>query len=73
MEIATEVSLLERLKPTDREIRALALRETDPAQAARFAPIARGPIFAVLALAAVGLAALPGCLIRLLRRRREEH
>ena len=60
--------LLERLKPTDREIRALALRETDPAQASRFTPIARNPVFAVIALAAVGVAALPACLARLLRR-----
>ena len=66
------MSLLERLKPTDGEIRELALRETDPAQAARFAPIARGPVFAVLGLAAVGLAALPACLARLLRLRRGE-
>ena len=65
------MSLLERLKPTDHEIRTLALRETDPAEAARFAPIARGTVFAVIALATVGLAALPGCLIRLVRRRRE--
>jgi hypothetical protein len=59
--------LLERLKPSDREIRELALRETDPRQADRFAPIARGPLFALLALAAVGIAALPGCLLRLIR------
>ena len=59
-------AVLERLEPTEREIRELALRETDPAQAARFAPIARGPVFAVLALFAVGLAALPGVLHRLL-------
>ena len=66
------MSLLKRLKPTDREIRALALRETDSAEAAQFTPITRGPIFAVVALAAVGLAAIPSCLIRLLRPRREE-
>lgn len=61
--------MIERLKPTDREIRALALRETDPAEAERFAPIARGPLFAVLALAAVGLAALPSLVWRLVRPR----
>ena len=54
--------MLERLVPTERELRELALAETDPARARRFAPIARGPVFAVLALAAVGLAALPGVL-----------
>ena len=64
-------SRLARLKPTDREVRDLALRETDPTQAARFATIARGPVFALLALAAVGLAALPAAALRLLRRPRE--
>ena len=59
--------MLERLKPTHREIRELALRETDPAQADRFAPICRGPVFAVLALGVIGLAALPSLLWRLLR------
>ena len=49
-------------------MRELALRETDPAQAGRFAPIARGPVFALLALAGVVLAALPACALRLLRR-----
>lgn len=66
------VSLLERLKPTDREIRELALRETDPSQAQRFAPIERGPVFALLGLAGIGLAALPSLLWRLLRPRREK-
>jgi len=63
---STGGAVLERLEPTEREIRELALRETDPAQARHFAPIVRGPVFAVLALAAVGLAALPGVLRRLL-------
>ena len=58
--------MLERLKPTDREIRELALRETDACQAHRFEPIARGPVFALLALACIGLAALPSLLWRLL-------
>jgi len=61
--------LLGRLVPTEREIRELAHRETDPSRAGDFAPIVRGPAFAVLALAAVGLAALPGLLRRLLRPR----
>lgn len=61
--------MIERLKPNDQEIRELALRETDPAQADRFAPIARGPAFALLGLAAVGLAALPSLLWRLVRPR----
>jgi hypothetical protein len=58
--------LLERLKLTDREIRELALRETDPARAEAFQPIARGPVFAVLGLACMGLAALPSLVLRLL-------
>ena len=37
----------------------MALRETDPANAERFAPIAKGPVYAVLALACVALIALP--------------
>jgi hypothetical protein len=64
------VSLLERLKPTDGEIRELALRETDAAQAAHFEPIVRGPVFAVLALACIGVAALPSLLRRLITGRR---
>jgi hypothetical protein len=62
--------LLERVKPTDREIRKLAQREVDAAQAQRFEPIARGPVFALLALAVIGLAALPSLLWRLLVGRR---
>lgn len=58
--------MLERLEPTEREIRELALQETDPARAGRFAPITRGPVFAVLALAVLALAALPGILRRLI-------
>lgn len=64
------MSLLERLKPTDEEIRQLALRETDAAQADRFEPIVRGPVFAILALACIGLAALPSLLWRLFASRR---
>ena len=55
------------LKPTDREIRVLARRETDPRQAARFEPICRGPLFALVAIPLVVLAALPFCLLRLLQ------
>ena len=64
-------SLLERLKPTDDEIRALALRETDPGEADRFAPIERGPVVAVLGLVCIGIAALPSLVMRLLRPPRE--
>ena len=68
----TEVSLLNRLKPTDREIRGLALRETDPAQASHFAQITRRPVFALVAQTRVGLAVLPSCFRRLPHRRHEE-
>jgi len=69
--------LLERLRPTDAEIRELARRETRPELASKFEPIARGPLFAIAALIAIGLAALPSLLVRLLlrtdsRRRDEE-
>ncbi len=64
------------LGPTDEQIRALARREADPLYAAAFAPIARGPVFAVLALLALGLLALPLALLQLaahgLRRRSTE-
>ncbi len=53
------------LKPTDAEIRALAVRETDPRRVAEFEPIVKGPVGALLILAAVGLAAVPMTLFRL--------
>ncbi len=55
------------LKPTDREILALARRETDVREVARFEPISRGPLFAMIAIPLVVLAALPACLLRLIR------
>ena len=60
-------SLLDRLKPTDREIRELALRETNPRLVARFEPIARGRLLALVAIPVVVLLALPSCLLRLAR------
>jgi hypothetical protein len=57
-------AIAKALKPTDREILALARRETDPREVDGFAPICRGRLFAVIALAAVGLAALPVCIAR---------
>lgn len=54
------------LKPTDWEIRALAVRETDPRHVAEFEPIVQGPVIALLILAAIGLAAVPMTLFRLL-------
>jgi len=59
-------SFLQRLKPTYHEILELALRETDPAEAASFEAISRGPIFAVAAIVGVLILALPQCLVRLL-------
>jgi hypothetical protein len=57
------------LRPTDREILELARRETDPREAARFEPICRGPLFALLAIPLVVLLALPSCALRALRGR----
>ena len=47
------------MEPTarDREIIRLARREVDPAHAAEFAPITRGPVVAVLGLGLLGVAA----------------
>ena len=58
------------LKPTDLEIRALAVRETDPRHVAEFEPIAQGPVVALLILAAIGLLAVPMTLFRLLTRKK---
>lgn len=55
------------LKPSDREILALAVRETDPREAHRFEPICRGPLFAVLAIPAIVLLAIPSLVVRTLR------
>jgi hypothetical protein len=55
-----------KLRPTDREVVELALRETDPREAPRFEPICRGPLFALLAIPALLLLSLPACLLRLL-------
>ncbi len=43
--------------PRDREIIRLARREVDPATAAEFAPLTRGPVVAVLGLGLLGAAA----------------
>jgi hypothetical protein len=59
--------LVSSLKPRDAEVRALAEREADPAFAAEFEPICRGPWFAALALAAVGVLSLSGMAWRLVR------
>jgi hypothetical protein len=56
-----------RLKPTDREILDLARRESDSRAAAEFEPICRGPLFALLAIPVIALAAAPACAWRLLR------
>lgn len=56
------------LKPTDAEIRKLAIDETDPRKAHLFAPIENGPLVAVLMLVFVGLAAIPAQIWRIPRR-----
>lgn len=55
--------------PRDREIIRLARREVDPAHAAEFAPITRGPLFAVIGLAILGVIAVPYLLWQKLQRR----
>ena len=50
--------ILEALRATEKELEDLARAETDPAQYARFEPICRGPVFALLVLAFAGLMAL---------------
>jgi hypothetical protein len=47
------------LRPSDDQIRELALREATTSHAAAFEPVARGPVFAVVALAVVGVLAVP--------------
>lgn len=57
--------IVSSLKPRDREVLALAEREADPRRAAQFEPICRGPWFAIIALAVVGLLSIPGMAWRL--------
>ncbi len=57
------------LKPTEDEIRELALRETDPAHVGDFQPITKGPVVAILILACVGLIAIPATVYRLVTMR----
>ncbi len=57
----------EFLKPSEEEIRDLALRETDPRYAAEFAPICRGPVAAVLLLMWVGVCSVPHLVLASLR------
>lgn len=47
------------LRPSDDQIRELALREATTAHSAAFEPVVRGPVFAVVALALVGLLVVP--------------
>lgn len=63
------MSVLDTLKPDDTEIRRAALRETDPRFAAEFEPFTKGPLVAVLILAAVGLATVPLTLWRLIAKK----
>ena len=61
--------LAELLKPSDTEIRELALRETDPARISEFQPIVRGPGMAVVILSLVAVAAIPLTLMRIATKR----
>jgi len=64
------MSLLARLRPTEREVYELAIRETNPRLYSQFTPITRGFAFAVLALAALGVFAVLCTPFWLLRSRR---
>ena len=64
------MSVLDTLKPDDAEIRRAALRETDPRYAAEFEPFTKGPLVALLILAAVGLATVPLTLWRLIAKKK---
>ena len=55
------------LKPRDEEVLALAEQEARPDLAAAFQPICRGPLFALAALAVVGVASVPGIVLRLIK------
>jgi hypothetical protein len=55
------------LKPRDEEVLALAEKEARPDLAAAFQPICHGPVFALVALAVVGVASIPGILLRLIK------
>ena len=56
---------LDILKPTDEEILGLALRETDPSFYAHFSPIAKGRIYAVLAIVLLLILSIPHLLKKL--------
>ncbi len=60
-------SWLRHLKPTEEEVRELALGETDPSAFRRFQPINRGPWFAVSAILVVLLVSIPASIIRLFK------
>jgi hypothetical protein len=54
------------LKPSSEEILALAEREATPEFVSQFDPICHGPVFAVFALAVIGIASIPGIVMRVL-------
>jgi len=60
-------ALTRNLKPSEGEILALAVRETDPREAHRFEPISRGPVLAVIAIIAILVLAIPSLVARAVR------
>lgn len=48
-------AVIARLRPSAATLDTFGRHETDPARAGAFAPIARGPVFALLALMALGV------------------
>lgn len=64
------MGLLARLRPTEREVYELAIRETDPRRYSEFTPISRGLPFALLSLFGLGVLAVLATPFWLLRSRR---
>ncbi len=61
-------SPLARLRPNGAELVRLVTRETDPARAAEFREIARGPLAGLALLLVAGLWGLAAAPLRMLRR-----
>ncbi len=56
------------LKPTANEVDALAFAESQPAEYARFKPLALGAVLTVLSLGLIGLVSIPWVLLRVVVR-----
>lgn len=59
-------AIIQRLRPTPREIVVLARREVDPRCVAEFEPLHLGPVRSILALVGIGIAGAIAAPFRLL-------